>query len=463
MPNRPPPQIGAYLPFFHYEAAVGELAQSTSNFDSSAFYFYSPRHCEWDANIQRTANGMGGRTPWPYSGAHFGFVNPHVKRDTYPRSRFVQAPWGPHYCGWGLFPFLGQRFAFIHNKRKMVEFMGRMVNTIYPESLTQIYDLLKDNYIVVYQRPTQGLFKSENDGFQESIDDITTLEAHAAKVGGTLYVMPRLLKAFMDAASAMGYSAGQVSINEVQMSIIAEADIHISVQGGPAYMSMLWGKDRSALLVQRKSPELPNEAHLWFDLISGMHVQNTYTDRDLINRVRDVFYRPHLSPSKQQALDASFYGVDTEPRRRLMVGIREKCVKLDTSSGGGQSRYELCPFRSMAQVVYSSEEVYMLGFWEPEGGADKDGKAFAPDGTWMDGVAPGSDPKFQVPRGQFMGGGKDCEGDVGTPRRSEVYYNCNRTEARTEHALIAAGESSMCVYWVNISLSHTMCFGEDAI
>ncbi len=86
-----------------------------------------------------------------------------------------------------------------------------MVNTIYPESLTQIYDLLKvrrgcgarlaarrrrltppilalppqDDYVIVYQRPTQGLFKSENDGFQESVDDITTLEAHAAKVGGS--------------------------------------------------------------------------------------------------------------------------------------------------------------------------------------------------------------------------------------------------------------------------------------
>ena len=408
--------------------------------------------------MQRTANGIGGRTPWPYSGAHFGFVNPHIKRHTYPRERFVQPPWGPHYCGWGLFPFLGQRFAFIHNKRKMVEFMGRMVNTIYPESLTQIYDLLKDHYVVVYQRPTQGLFKSENDGFHESIDDITTLEAHAAKVGGTLYVMPRLLKDFADAARAAGESPDTVSINEVQMSIIAEADIHISVQGGPAYMSMLWGRDRSALLVQRKSPELPNEAHTWFDLLSGMHVETTYTDRDLINRVRDVFHAPLLAPAARAALDARFHGVDTPARRALMDAIREKCVKLDTGSGGGQSRFELCPFRSAAQVVYSSEEVYMLGFWEAEGGAGKDGKPFAPDGEWMDGTAPGADGKLGVPRGQRMGGGKDCEGAPGTPRRAEVFFNCD-DKAAEAHYLRAAGESSMCVYYLNVTLPKGVCWG----
>jgi hypothetical protein len=408
--------------------------------------------------VQRTANGIGGRTPWPYSGAHFGFVNPHIKRDTYPRERFVQPPWGPHYCGWGLFPFLGQRFAFIHNKRKMVEFMGRMVNTIYPESLTQIYDLLKDHYVVVYQRPTQGLFKSENDGFHESIDDITTLEAHAAKVGGTLYVMPRLLKDFMDAATAMGHTPDDVSLNEVQMSIIAEADIHISVQGGPAYMSMLWGSDRSALLVQRKSPELPNEAHLWFDLLSGMHVETTYTDRDLIARVRDVFHAPFLAPPARAALEASFWGVDTEPRRRVAAALREKCVKLDTGSGGGQSRFELCPFRSAAQVVYQSEEVYMLGFWEAEGGVNATGAPFAPDGAWMDGLAAGSDARQGVPRGMLMGGGTECDGAKGLMRRAQVWFSCNATLQQEELELVAANEPEMCVYNLFLSLPHDLGF-----
>jgi len=441
---------------------VGELVQSTSNYDSSAFYFWSSTHCEWDVRVQRTANGLGGRTPWPYNGLHFGFVNPLVRRSTYPKEMYVQAPWGPHYCGWGLFPFLGQRYAFIHNKRKLVEFMGRMVNTIHPPTLTQLYDLLKDNYIVVYQRPTAGLFKSENDGFQESVEDITTLEAHAAKVGGTLYTMPRLLKSFMDAAAEQGYTPEEVSLNEVQMTILAEADIHISVQGGPAYMSMLWGHEKTAVLVQRKSPELPNEAHTWFDLISGMSVETTYSDRDLVSRVRDKYYLPLLPPTAAAALSASFHGIDTPPRKRLAERLREHCMTQASSSGGGRARFELCPFRSANQIVYQSEEVYMLGYWE--GGMDESsGVIIPPGGSWIDGLAPGSDPLLEVPRGQHMDGGKDCEGAPGTPRRAQVWYSCPPLEAGVVEAFMAeSGEPSMCVYNINISLPMDVCFGDKA-
>jgi hypothetical protein len=272
--------------------------------------------------------------------------------------------------------------------------------------------------------------------------------------------MPRLLNDFMATAREMGYSPDDISLNEIQMTILAEADIHISVQGGPAYMSMLWGRDKTALLVQRKSPELPNEAHTWFDLISGMSVETTYTDRDLISRVRDVYHAPLRAPAERAALEAQFHGVRTPGQRRLMVATREKCVKKDTSSGGGQSRYEFCAFRSAAQVVYSSEEVYMLGFWEADGARrDAAGAPAAPDGAWMDGLAAGSDPAMDVPRGMLMDGGTDCDGARGTPRRVEVFFNCNATQQLEAHELADAGESSMCVYWINISLPHRVCFG----
>lgn len=272
--------------------------------------------------------------------------------------------------------------------------------------------------------------------------------------------MPRLLNEFITTAREMGYTSDQISINEIQMTILAEADIHISVQGGPAYMSMLWGSKKTALLVQRKSPELPNQAHTWFDLISGMSVETTYTDRDLISRVRDVYHAPLRSPAERAALEANFHGVTTPGQRRLMIATREKCIKLDTSSGGGQSRYEFCGFRSAAQVVYSSEEVYLLGFWEADATKKtKDGAPAPPDGSWMDGIATGSDPAMDVPRGMLMGGGTDCDGAKGTPRRVEIFFNCNATETRTEHAIAAAGESTMCVYWINVSLPNSVCFG----
>jgi hypothetical protein len=403
--------------------------------------------------VQRAANGIGGRTPWPYDGLHFGFVNSLIKRHTYPRERFLQPPWGPHYCGWGLFPFLGQRYAFIHNKRKLVEFMGRMVNTIHPPTLTQLYDLLKDHYVVVYQRPTAGLFKSENDGFQESVDDILTLEAHAAKVGGTLYVMPRLLKDFQDAARAAGYSADEVSLNEVQMTIIAEADIHVSVQGGPAYMSMLWGRDKQALLVQRKSPELPNEAHTWFDLISGMTVETTYSDRDLVTRVRDMYHAPLLPPPQRAALAAAFHGAAsaTPLQAALMARLREHCLTLLSSSGGGRSRFELCPFRSASQIVFQSEEVYMLGYWE--GGRDElSGEEIAPGGSWL----PGEGGEGAMPAGMVMDGGKDCEGNPGQARKSVVWLSC-ADPGQAEAQLVEAGEPEMCVYFLNVTLPGDLC------
>ena len=143
-----------------------------------------------------------------------------------------------------------------------------------------------------------------------------------------------------------------------------------------------------------------------------------------------------------------------------MVAIREKCVKKDTSSGGGQSRFEFCAFRSAAQVVYSSEEVYMLGFWEADAAKrGADGAPAPPDGAWMDGLAPGSDPAMGVPRGMLMGGGTDCDGAKGTPRRAEIFFNCDAAAKAETHALQDAGESSMCVYWINVTLPHRVCFG----
>ena len=96
----------------------------------------------------------------------------------------------------------------------------------------------------------------------------------------------------------------------------------------------------------------------------------------------------------------------------------------------------------------------MLGYWE--GGHDElSGAYIAPGGSWVEGEGGAG----AHPRGMRMGGGKDCEGNPGQPRRAQVWFSCVDPK-QAEPELVEAGEPDMCVYNLNVTLPGDLCAGK---
>lgn len=103
---------------------------------------------------------------------------------------------------------------------------------------------------------------------------------------------------------------GDVSINDLLLSVLADADGFIAVQGGPSYLSLLWGPNRTAVIFQKKGPEVTTNAAQWFDLLSGTEAVVTSDQEDVPQLAHDAFVaplgrRPNSALPQQGALHAA--------------------------------------------------------------------------------------------------------------------------------------------------------------
>ena len=79
-----------------------------------------------------------------------------------------------------------------------------------------------------------------------------------------------------------------ISFNTILLTALADADGVIAVQGGPAYLSLLWGQGKHVLLFQLKGAEVDTEAVRWFHLLSGADsVRSTNSTSELLLLARD--------------------------------------------------------------------------------------------------------------------------------------------------------------------------------
>lgn len=251
------------------------------------YWFFSPLHCERPGS--RNSHSLAGSgTPWPHDASNVMLINTLVTPAAFPLPGWRMPPYHAHYCGWGLTAFSGRRYAFVYNKRNTVEWGAAPVNFLGPAVLAALYDALTNaGWVMLYHRAVPGLFASEPGGFANDTADMVELAAHAAsrhgdaavQPGGAqrLVLLPELLLAIRHAYSGRYPPANrsahggppEVSVNAVQMALLADADMYVAVQGGPAYLSLLWGPGKRVLLLQKKGNEVGGRAERWFHLLSG--------------------------------------------------------------------------------------------------------------------------------------------------------------------------------------------------
>jgi hypothetical protein len=296
------------VPWAHFEALNGSLAYSGSMDDSAPFYVSSPRHCERLGGEQREwQNTLDFGSPWPGGG---GLIPAQAPR--FPIAGWAAPPFRAVFCGSGLLPpaFAARGFVVVFNKKNTFEWGQAPVNFIADAELASIFDAVADTGLgLVYNRATPSLFASERTGFAgEDESDFAALRARAearfgpwaAENGAAeqrLLLLPELIAQMAAAAEAEAASTGAdagaeapsrypFSPNAVQLAVLADARGYVAVQGGPSYLTLLWGAGRRVLLLQRKGNEVTTGAAAWFPHISGMSVDSVDTGEALVELVR---------------------------------------------------------------------------------------------------------------------------------------------------------------------------------
>ena len=298
------------VPWAHFEALNGSLHYSGSMADSAPFYLSSPRHCERLGGEQRewqSTHGFG--SPWPGGG---GLIPAQAPR--FPIAGWSMPPFRAVFCGWGLLPpaFSARGYVVVANKKNTLEWGQAPVNFSADAELASIFDAVADAGLgLVYNRATPSLFASERAGFAgEDESDFAALRGRAearfgpraAELGAAeqrLLLLPELIAALAGAAAAGAAAASEAaasaeaaavryyfSPNAVQLAVLADARGYVAVQGGPSYLSLLWGAGRRVLLLQRKGNEVTADAARWFPRLSGMGVESVADGAALLDLVR---------------------------------------------------------------------------------------------------------------------------------------------------------------------------------
>lgn len=85
---------------------------------------------------------------------------------------------------------------------------------------------------------------------------------------------------------------GALSINELLLSVLSDADGMVAVQGGPSYMSLLWGPNSTAVIFQQKGPEVDYDGPSWFPMLSGTRTYVTGVQAEVVEHAYRAFVEP---------------------------------------------------------------------------------------------------------------------------------------------------------------------------
>jgi len=190
-----------HIPYAHHLAKQGLLERTVSCQGTKCFYFFSPDHRE------------------VYSKRHF--VKHHLTIDQVPHARPRFDQWTPpdfaaQYRDVVDFHF-PKPLVLIFNKFN-VEWDHPPINFLSPQFLKRVTDCLRDQYTLVYLRPTSHI-----------VDD------HMAV--GEMNEKSSLRRQGVVMAEDLYQQHSSITFNEFQLCLLSQSQFRIGVQGGGAYMN----------------------------------------------------------------------------------------------------------------------------------------------------------------------------------------------------------------------------------
>ena len=133
----------------------------------------------------------------------------------------------------------------------------------------------------------------DDQGVDAVHDDIDDLWAHAqsrdgaAGAGKKLVLFSRHLADMQRVASEAGE---RVNAHELLLTVLADADGIVATQGGPTYLSLIWGPHKRVVTMEIKGLESMINAVQWYPQLSNTsRVESARNPQALLTAVRAMF------------------------------------------------------------------------------------------------------------------------------------------------------------------------------
>ncbi len=253
-------ELVSVLPFAYHLYTKNLLEQTTSSFDTSYFYYFSPKHIE----------SSGKRSFENTKKINYPNIRIHTK--SLDLSQFTPPPLKKIYSSFRL--DLDKPLLCICN-RVTSEWLGEPVNFFDNDCLDWLFAMLKDKYKIIYFN-----IKGKKEYYDDQIPIETGEEAVINKHGITT------IHDLMDQARQYNFN----SFNLVQLIVMSNCNKFITMNGGYCFLAGYMGGTN--IIYSKKCREIEpgiNSFYRWYHKLGESRAVHVPTYEDLFKKVKSIY------------------------------------------------------------------------------------------------------------------------------------------------------------------------------
>ncbi|MFX1308515.1 MAG: hypothetical protein ACFE9M_01740 [Promethearchaeota archaeon] len=248
-------ELIAVIPYAYWLFKRNKLNTTKSTMDTKCLYYFSKSHSELNINrsVKRVENFPVGNIH--VSKLHTSQWFPPPYKKVYANNRFI---WKKPTC-------------IICNKYTD-EWRKKPINFFSIEVLTKIFNLLKNKYQIVYNRPTSTDLPSSDHQKHHFLGDMNLIKNK----------YPEIIT-----IQELADKNKNISFNQLQMEIYANCKNFISVQGGSSILTSYFGGKN--IIFAKKGGEVRSKSYNWYYKFSGSQIFHIDNYNDLLNIIQKEF------------------------------------------------------------------------------------------------------------------------------------------------------------------------------
>lgn len=252
------PELQFVLPFAYWHFKNGTLKETQTTPNMSEFYFFSPDHKE----IFELRSNEG----------NYNFDMPRVLYShRYDMKKWLPVPLKAAYKN-DIYQF--EKPILIVANRYNMEWDGPPISFLSIEMLKFIFDTLKDDYTIIYNRPGAQHITMDNSEIYD-LNEIEWMKANYPEV----VLMDDLYKENKGNAR---------SFNHLQLMVYANSENFISTHGGTSVLASYF-KGRNVILSKHGPEHTFGCYQTLYPKLSGAKIAHAKTDEELKTLVKENF------------------------------------------------------------------------------------------------------------------------------------------------------------------------------
>lgn len=267
------PELQFALPFAYWHYKNGTLKETESSQHTAEFYFFSPKHKELFDKRSNEGN--------------YNFEVPRVLYShRYDMKKWLQVPLKDFYKN-NIYIF--EKPLLIVANRYNMEWDGPPISFLSTGMLQYIFDSLKDNYTIVYNRPGAQQITMDNSEIYE-LNEIEWIKANYPEV----ILMHNLYHE--NKAKARNF-------NHLQLMVYANAENFISTHGGTSVLASYF--KGTNIILSKQGPEHHFKCfEKLYPKLSGAKIFHAKTDDQLKQLIQKQLMEPESKLNKVAGANA---------------------------------------------------------------------------------------------------------------------------------------------------------------